>query len=218
MTTVDARSRWQRSPPSEEAAPPAPPAGSRGTAATACCASRCRSSCWRSGLPYGSWSCASKISRPTSCRRPVSMLQTLGADWALLSASLLVTLDHHVRRLPARGGRRGRARGPVHPVAAGRIFALSLRRHPAGDADRRHGAAVLDLPAAAGGGARLRLDRGLLSRPGQHHARPELGRPQSRRPVRALRRLARAGAVAPQAAVGAALISSAACASPAGCR
>ncbi len=41
----------------------------------------------------------------------------------------------------------------------------------------------------------------------QHHARAEFGRPQSRRPVPALRRLAHAGAVAAEAAGGAALYS-----------
>ena len=54
---------------------------------------------------------------------------------------------------------------------------------------------LIYLPQQAGG-AGLRLDRGVLPGARQHHARPEFGRSQSRRPVPALRRLALAGAVA----------------------
>ena len=92
---------------------------------------------------------------------------------------------HHARGLRAGAPRRDRARGPVQPVAPDRIFALSLCGDPAGDPDRGDCAALAHLPAAAAGGAGLRLDRRLLPGAGQHHARPELGRPQSRRPVRA---------------------------------
>ena len=73
---------------------------------------------------------------------PGLVFATLIADGALLWHSLLVTLRHHLRRLPAGGRRRHRAGRPVQPVAAGRIFALSLRGHPAGDAGRRHRAAA----------------------------------------------------------------------------
>ena len=52
-----------------------------------------------------------------------------------------------------------------------RIFALSLRRHPAGDADRGDRAAPAHLSAAACGRARLRLDRGVLPGARQHDAR-----------------------------------------------
>ena len=52
---------------------------------------------------------------------------------------------------------------------------------------------LIYLPQPAGG-AGLRLDRRVLPGAGQHHARAEFGRPQSRRPVSALRRVALAGA------------------------
>ena len=111
----------------------------------------------------------------------------------------------HAAGLCARCGRRHRACRAVQPVAPDRIFALSLRRDPAGDPDRGDRAAAPGLPATAGGGARLRLDRRVLSRAGQHHARPQLGRPQPRRSLPPLRRHAPAGAVGAQAAGGAAL-------------
>ncbi len=80
---------------------------------------------------------------------PSLILQTFIADEALLSQSLLVTLHHDARGFFAGGDRRRRTCGAVQPVAAGRIFALSLRGDPAGDADRRHRAAAADLSAAA---------------------------------------------------------------------
>ena len=39
----------------------------RANAATAPCASRCRSSCWRSAFRSGNWWCGSKIFRPMCC-------------------------------------------------------------------------------------------------------------------------------------------------------
>ena len=113
--------------------------------------------------------------------------------------------DDDVRGARARARRRHRARHPVQPVAAHRDRVLSLCGDPAGDAHRRHRAAAPHLPAAAGGGARLRVDRRVLPGARQHDARAQLGRPQSRRPLRALRRLAVFRAHAPQTALGAAL-------------
>src|SRR5208282_2253238 len=107
----------------------------------------------------------------------------------------------------ARGGRRRGPGCPFQSMALPRIFALSLRGDPAGNADRRHRAAPAHLPAAARGGFDMRLDRGVLSGAGEYHAWIALGGPQSHGPLFALRRLARAGAVAPEAAVGAALYS-----------
>jgi len=52
---------------------------------------------------------------------------------------------------------------------------------------------------------------------GEHHARPQFGRPQSRRPVFALRRLARPSAVGVSSCRRRCPICWAACASPAGC-
>ena len=101
-----------------------------------------------------------------------------------------------VRGSRARRDRRRRSRHRVQPVAADRALVLSLRGDPAGDAGGGDRAAAADLSAAAGGGAGLRLDRRVLSGARQHHARPELGRPQSRRPVPAVRRVALADAVA----------------------
>ena len=128
------------------------------------------------------------------------------------------------RRSPPRrgagagGGRRRRPRGAVQPVAADRALALSLCGDPAGDAGGGDRAAAADLSAAAGGGAGLRLDRRVLPGAGQHHARAELGRPQPRRPVPALRRVALAGAVGAEAAGGAAADARRHARSPAACR
>src|ERR1700709_1197555 len=84
-------------------------------------------------------------------------------------------------------------------------FPAALRDHPAGDAGDRDRTAALDLSVAADRGDRLRLDRGVLPGTVQHHARTEFGRPQSGRPVSALRRLAGADAELSQAARGTAL-------------
>ncbi len=119
----------------------------------------------------GTWSCALIAIPPYVLPGAGLVFSTLIADGAMLWYSLLVTLDHHRRGLRAGGGRRHRACRAVQPVAADRVFALSLCGDPAGDAGRRDRAAAADLSAAAGGGAGLRLDRGVLSGAGQHHAR-----------------------------------------------
>ena len=142
--------------------------------------------------------------RLMSCPGRAWCCATLLADGGLLWHSLLVTLLHHFRGLPARRRRRRRLGDPVQPVAAARILALSLRGDPAGDADRRHRAAAADLSAAAPGGAGLRLDRGVLPGARQHYARSRLGRPQSARAVRTLQSLALAVAVESETAFGAA--------------
>ena len=142
---------------------------------------------------------------------PRLVLRTLVADWA--RAVGFARWSRWSRRsrasLLAVVGGVGLAVA-VQPVPPARVFALSLCGHPAGDADRGDRAAAAHLSAPAGGGADLRLDRRVLPGAGQHHARPQLGRPQPRRPVRALRRQPLAGAVRPQAAGGTALTSSAA--------
>ena len=138
----------------------------------------------------GSRRAASATSSLMCCRQPGLVAAHAGHRLGVLWSSLLVTLLTTLRGLRPGAGRRRRACHPVQPVAAGRIFALSLCRHPAGDAGGRDRAAPADLSAAAGGRAGLRLDRGVLSGAGQHHARAELGRSQSDRAVPALRRLA----------------------------
>ena len=169
----------------------------------ALCASgrrRSRSAFW-SGT---SW-CGSNRSRPMCCRARVSCCETLVTDWPILWSSLLVTLATTFEGLLlALVGGVGLAIA-VQPVAAGRIFALSLRGDPAGHAGCRDRAAAADLSAAAGGGAGLRLDRRVLSGAREHDARPEFRRPQSRRSVPALRRVATAGPARPETAGGFAL-------------
>ena len=80
-----------------------------------------------------------------------------------------------------------------------------LRGDPAGHAGCRDRAAAADLSAAAGRGAVLRLDRRVLSGAREHDARAQLRRPQSRRPVPALRRVALASPARPETAGGFAL-------------
>ena len=101
----------------------------------------------------------------------------------------------------------GVAAGHPHgPVALDRAGALSLCRHPAGDADRRHRAADPHLRADDHSrAAHLRLARRLLPGPLQHHAGPALDRPQSAQPLRALWRQPLADAHPPEAAERAAL-------------
>ena len=151
-----------------------------------------------------SW-CASTTSSPTCCRARYLVFQTLVGDWPVLSESLGVTLLHHAGRLYRRGRRRRRAGAVVQPVEMAGIFAVSLCGDPAGHACDRDCAAVADLSAAADRGDRLRLDRRVLPGAVQHHARAEFGRPQSRRAVSALWRVAAADAAVPEIAGGAAL-------------
>ena len=125
---------------------------------------------------------------------PLLVLTTLANDWPILWESLLATLTTTFE---------GLALAFFGGVALAVLFhqsrlieysLLPLRRDPAGDAGGGDRAAAADLPAAARRRARLRLDRRLLPGAGEHDARPQLGRPQSRRPVPALPRLALAGA------------------------
>ena len=158
----------------------------------------------RSAFCCGISSCASTTSRPMSCRRRAWCCRRSCrrlADPVVVAAR---DAGDHVRGPGARRDRRRRAGHPVQPVAADRALALSLCGDPAGDAGGGDRAAAADLSAAAGRGAGLRLDRRVLSGARQHHARTQFGRPQSRRPVPALRRLALAGAVRAEAAGGAA--------------
>ena len=136
---------------------------------------------------------------------PLAVFQTLISDWPVLSQSLGVTLADHARRLHRRRDRRHRAGAAVQSVEMAGIFAVSLCGDPAGHAGDRDRAAAADLSAAADRGRRLRLDRRLLSGAVQHHARAQFGRPQSRRPVPALWRVAAADAAVPETAGGAAL-------------
>ena len=59
---------------------------------TACCACCCRSRCSRWPCSPGIWSCACSEIPPYVLPGPRLVFETLVADWALLSASLLVTL------------------------------------------------------------------------------------------------------------------------------
>src|SRR6202048_1275011 len=83
------------------------------------------------------------------------------------------------------------------------IFAVSLCGDPAGHAGDCRPPPAPDFPATADRRHRLRLDRRLFSGTLQHHARAEFGRPQPRRPVSALRRVAAADAGLPETAFGA---------------
>ena len=130
------RRPWRREATNERRALP------RANAATARCASRCRSSCWRSVLAI--WEAAVRIgrSRPMCCRRPASSCKRWSPTGRCCGAIAPGDADDDLRGLFAGGRRRRRACGAVQPVAADRIFALSLRGDPAGDADRRHRAAA----------------------------------------------------------------------------
>ena len=127
------------------------------------------------------------------------------ADWGTLGRRCW-------SRSRSRGGAGGRGRGrrpaggAVLAVALDRAVALSLRHHPAGDADRGdrapdHRVGQQRRSVAAD----LRLDRGVLPHPVQHDPWPQLGRSQSAQPVRALRGGALAHADPSPPALGAAL-------------
>ena len=137
---------------------------------------------WRAGASAcwcGTSSSASTASRPTSCRRRAWCCTTLVSDWPILWTRCW-------RRWTPR------SKAFVLAVVGGiglavlfnqsRLIEHSLypyRGDPAGDAGGGDRAAAADLSAAAARGAGLRLDRRVLSGARQHHARAELGRPQS---------------------------------------
>ncbi len=126
-------------------------------------------------------------------------------------------LDH--AQGAVRGGHRQRgAGGDFRPVAAGRTRVLSLCGRHAGDADRRDRAAAADLSDADGRRAGLRVPGGVLSAARQHHARPVVGGPQSRRPFLHVPRVALSAVQAAAAAVRAALFPGGPCASAAASR
>ena len=109
----------------------------------------------------------------------------------------------HLPRPAARGDRRRRAGGAVRAVEMGGDVVLPVRHRAAGDADRGDLSADQHLCRQPDGeAAAVRLDRRVLPDPVQHDARPELGRPQSARPVQAQRRHAMAAALASAAAGG----------------
>ena len=128
--------------------------------------------------------------RPTCCPGPRLVFETLVADWAVLSASLLVTLMTTLQ-------------GFVLAVVGGVGLAILFNQSRLIEYSLYPYAVILQvtpivaiapllliyLPQQARG-ARLRLDRRVLPGARQHHARAQLGRPQSRRPVPPLRRVA----------------------------
>ena len=143
----------------------------------------------RSCSPPGKRSCASRTSRPTSCPARSLIAQTLWTDWGTLSQSLLDHAAHHLRGADRRGGGRRRARDHLHAVEVAGEIAVPLCGDPAGDAGRLDRAADHHLgrrhqPVAAD----LRLDRGVLPDPVEHHPRAQFRRPQSGQPVPALPR------------------------------
>ena len=119
---------------------------------------------------------------------PSAIWATLIKDWPVLSASLLTTLKTTFLGLRSRRRRRRRARGAVEPLEGDRVLALSLCRRAAGDAGGGDLAAAADLSRPGRRRARLRVDRGLLPRPVEHHPRPAIRRPQPARALRPLRR------------------------------
>ena len=137
----------------------------------------------------------------------VAVFQTLVSDWPVLSESLGVTLLTTLE-------------GFIAAAVGGIALALLFNQSKWLEYSLFPYAVILqvtpviaiapllaDLSAAADRGGRLRLDRRVLSGAVQHHARAEFGRPQSGRPVPALRRVAAADAALPQIAGGAAVYS-----------
>ncbi len=148
---------------------------------------------------------------------PLLVLQTLWTDGPSLLGFPVGDPAHHRAGADRRGARRHAARGDDGAVAADRAQPVSLCGDPAGDADRRHRAAHHHLGQRHDARPRaVRLDRRLLSHRVEHHDRPEQRRPQSGRPVPALRREPLADAVAAALSRRPAAISSPACASAAG--
>jgi len=129
---------------------------------------------------------------------PSAVFVTLVADWPVLSQSLLTTLLTTLEGFAAAAIGGCRAGAGVQSIEMAGIFAVSLCRDPAGhpgDCDR---AAPFDLPVAANRRYRLRLDRRLLSRAVQHHARSQFRGSQPGRLIPALRRFAAADAAVSQ--------------------
>ena len=110
---------------------------------------------------------------------PWLVATTLVQDWPILWHSLLTTLATTLEGFVAQPSAASRWRCCSTNRVAG-IFAAALCGHPAGDAGHRDRAAAADLPAAAGRGDGLCLDRRVLSGAVEHHARAQFGRPQSR--------------------------------------
>ena len=126
---------------------------------------------------------------------PSAIAPSLWIDGPSLLGSLLVTL-----RITLGGARRGgavrrRDRAAVLALAAPGDQPVSVRRGPAGHADRRDRAADHHLGAGAvSGAAGLRLDRRVLPDRVEHHGRAQQRRPQPAGAVPAVRRLAGADA------------------------
>ena len=159
-------------------------------------------------LALGLWEAAVRLKGIPSyiLPGPLLIVETLVNDWATLSQALLITLAHHLRRAHRGGGSRRVVGGDLHAVEVAREIAASLRRHPAGHADRLHRAAHHHLdrryqPVAPD----LRLDRRLLPDPVEHDRRAQFRRPQSDRPVPALSGQPLANAALPALAGGASL-------------
>ena len=118
---------------------------------------------------------------------PLLVAKALWTDWGTLYPSLLVTLKITFMALGVAvfGGVGLAVLFSLSPVD--RAGTLPLRRDPSGDAHHRDSAADPDLCRQHLCGAPdLRLDRGLLPDPFQHHARAQQRGPQSARSLRAL--------------------------------
>ncbi len=104
---------------------------------------------------------------------PIRILQHAGHGLGHpVGLALSITLRDHRPRPARRRAHRRRALDHVHAVEMARAVALSLRHHPAGDADRGDRAADHHLGQQhACCAADLRLDRRLLPDPVQHHPR-----------------------------------------------
>ena len=89
-------------------------------------------------LMLGLWEAAVRAAGipPYILPGPILVAKTLVADWGTLAPSLLVTVEITLEALAGRGRGRRPAGGAVLAVALDRALALSLRHHPAGDADR----------------------------------------------------------------------------------
>ena len=154
----------------ERAAPCADP--------TSCCACFSRSRCV--ALDRCAWESMSPRNAIPPYILPAPSADVRDAGQRLGGALGLAAgdVDDHAAGPGARGGRRRGARGPVEPVAAGRILALSVRGDPAGHADRGDRAAAADLSAAALAVLACAWIVAFFPVLVQHDARPAIGRPQ----------------------------------------